>query len=65
MSERPGSDKPVKKDQKGPREAREELNEVIGSRDSKPLVRKPNRDVARGDWDRSGDHHDENNTVDE
>jgi hypothetical protein len=24
-----------------------------------PRVENPNRDRARGDWDRTGDHHDE------
>jgi hypothetical protein len=27
--------------------------------DAKPLIRNPNRDQARGDWDRTGLHHDE------
>jgi hypothetical protein len=26
---------------------------------TKPLHRQPNRDHARGDWDRTGLHHDE------
>ncbi len=65
MPERFRNEKPIKKDQKGPRDARQELNDVIRSGDSKPVMQKPNRDVTRGDRDRSGDHHDENNTIDE
>jgi hypothetical protein len=53
-------EKQIKKDQQGPREVREEVSELIrdGS-DSSPIIRNPNRDQARGDWDRTGDHHDE------
>jgi hypothetical protein len=50
----------VKKDQQGVREVREEV--IEGVRDGstvQPLVKNPNRDQARGDWDRTGDHHDE------
>jgi len=53
-----GDDKRIKKDQAGPREARQEVLEEIHSGDAQPLIRQPNRDRARGDWDRTGDHQD-------
>jgi hypothetical protein len=52
-------DKLLKKEQRGVRETREEVLEEIRSSDVQPLVKNPNRDRARGDWDRTGDHHDE------
>jgi hypothetical protein len=53
-------DKQIKKDQLGPREVLEEANEEIrNGSTTKSQVRQPNRDRARGDWDRTGDHHDE------
>jgi hypothetical protein len=54
-------EKQIKKDQHSVREVREEVGEEIrdGST-TQPIVRNPNRDQARGDWDRTGDHHDEN-----
>jgi hypothetical protein len=52
-------DKQIKKDQRGPREVREEIvEEVRDGSTTQPIVRNPNRDQARGDWDRTGDHHD-------
>jgi hypothetical protein len=51
--------KMLKKEQHGVRETREEVLEEIRSSDVQPLVKNPNRDRARGDWDRTGDHHDE------
>jgi hypothetical protein len=56
---RRNNDKAIKKDQSGPREVRREVEEEIGSGSTKPTVRNPNRDLARGDWDRTVDHHDE------
>ena len=53
-----GNEKRIKKDQAGPREAREEVLEEIRSSDAQPLIRQPNRDRARGDRDRTGDHQD-------
>jgi hypothetical protein len=52
--------KQFKKDQSFAREVRDEVNEQVrdGS-DAKPLIKNPNRDQARGDWDRTGNHHDE------
>jgi hypothetical protein len=53
-------DKQIKKDPSVGRDVRTEVEEQVrdGS-DSQPLIKKPNRDRARGDWDRTGDHHDE------
>jgi hypothetical protein len=59
------NNKPTKKDQSGPREVREEVNREIQQNDVKPRVGNPNRDRARGDWDRSGVHHDEGTSRDE
>ena len=56
---RRGNDKLLKKDQQLTREVRDEIGEEIRSGGTKPLQRQPNRDRARGDWDRTGDHHDE------
>ncbi len=53
-------DKPTKKDPYGQREVREEIGEEIrNGSTTQPLVRNSNRDQARGDCDRTGDHHDE------
>jgi hypothetical protein len=51
-------DKHIKKDKAGPREVQQELAEEIRSGGTQPLIRQPNRDRARGDWDRTGDHQD-------
>ncbi len=56
---------PTRKDQAGPREALEEMREVIRPTDVDPRMQDANRDRTRGDRDRTGDHHDENNTVEE
>ncbi len=53
------TDKMLRKEPKGPREAREELQEEIRSSGTQPRQENVNRDRARGDWDRTGDHHDE------
>lgn len=55
MAETPKSGK---KDQIIARESREELNQEIGQDHVSPQYRNPNRDRARGDWDRSQRHHD-------
>jgi hypothetical protein len=52
-------EKMLKKEQSGVRETREEVLEEIRSSDVQPIVKNSNRDRARGDWDRTGDHHDE------
>jgi len=59
MANKPrAEEKRIKKDQAGPREVRQEVLEEIRSSDSQPIIRQPNRDRARGDWDRTGDHTD-------
>jgi hypothetical protein len=53
-------DKQLKKDRSVSREVRDEVaDQVRDGADSQPRIRNPNRDRARGDWDRTGDHHDE------
>jgi hypothetical protein len=59
MAEVRREDKQLKKDQSGSREAREEMNEEIRSTGTKPRMEHPNRDRARGDWDRTSQHQDE------
>jgi hypothetical protein len=49
----------IKKDQQSVRDTRDELAEEIQPSAVQPRVEHPNRDRARGDWDRTGDHHDE------
>jgi hypothetical protein len=51
-------EKLLKKDQAGIREIQQEVAEEIRSNTVEPLIRQPNRDRARGDWDRTGDHQD-------
>jgi hypothetical protein len=55
MAENPLSGK---KDQSAAREIREEVNEQLEQAHTAPTVRNPNRDRARGDWDRTQRHHD-------
>jgi hypothetical protein len=60
MANQGNEEKTIKKDQQGPREVREEVAEEIrDGNPMQPIVRKPNRDRARGDFDRTGIHHDE------
>ena len=59
MADARRSDKLLKKDASGPRQAREELAEDIRSSATQPRQKNPNRDRARGDRDRTGIHHDE------
>lgn len=56
MSQQPKSGK---KDQTEPRELREEVDEEKREGTTQPADRDPNRDRARGDWDRSRRHDDE------
>jgi len=62
---RRNQDKQLKKEQTGVRETREEVLEEIRPSDVQPLVKNSNRDRARGDWDRSGDHHGGNTEAEE
>jgi hypothetical protein len=58
-------EKQIRKDQQGPRDVRDEVAEQIrDGRNSQPMLKNPNRDQARGDWDRTGDHHDAGITED-
>lgn len=59
MTDRRRTEKQIRKDQDSPAEVRNEVLEEIRPTGVKPLVRKPNRDEARGDWDRTGIHQDE------
>lgn len=54
-----GDDKGLKKDQSSVDDTRQEIGEEIHSGGTQPQRQQPNRDKARGDWDRSGVHHDE------
>jgi hypothetical protein len=47
------TDKTLKKDQSTAREDRRDVEEQIRGGATKPGMRNPNRDQARGDWDRS------------
>ncbi len=49
----------TKKDQQTPRDIRDEISEEITAGSTQPKQAHPNRDRARGDWDRTGNHHDE------
>jgi hypothetical protein len=55
-----GDEKQLRKDQQVGRDVRQDVGEEIRSSGSKPLIRQPNRDQARGDWDRTRDHQDVN-----
>ena len=59
MADKRRSNKLLKKDSAGPREVREEIGEEIKPSATQPRQKNPNRDRARGDWDRTGLHHDE------
>jgi hypothetical protein len=59
MTDKRRSEKLLKKDATGPREVRQEIGEEITPTATQPHQKHPNRDRARGDWDRTGLHHDE------
>ena len=59
MAEIRREDKWLKKDQRGSREVREEVNEEVRPSPTKPHIEQPNRDSARGDWDRTNLRRDE------
>jgi len=59
MADKKKTGKLLKKDASGPREVRREIGEEITSTATQPRQKNPNRDRARGDWDRTGAHHDE------
>jgi hypothetical protein len=61
MADARKEDKQLKRDQSVGRDVRTEVEEQMrDGADSQPIIKNPNRDKARGDWDRTGDHHDEN-----
>jgi hypothetical protein len=55
----------TRKDQQTPREIRDEIGEEIQFGSIQPKQGHPNRDRARGDWDRTGNHHDQNTSRSE
>ena len=59
---RRGESKELKKDQQVRREVLSEIGSEIGQDGTTPQYRNPNRDQARGDWDRTGRRTDENNS---
>ena len=61
---RRGESKQLKKDQQIRRETLAEIGSEIVQEGSEPSYRNPNRDQARGDWDRSGRHTDEGRSRD-
>jgi ADP-ribose pyrophosphatase YjhB (NUDIX family) len=61
---RRGESKELKKDQTIRREVREEIGSEAGQGRTSTTYRNPNRDQARGDWDRTGRHTDEERSRD-
>ena len=61
---RRGESKQLKKDQTIRRETLDEIGSEIVQERSEPIYRNPNRDQARGDWDRSGRRTDEDRSRD-
>ena len=61
---RRGESREIKKDQQVRREVLSDIGSEIGQDRTSPQYRNPNRDQARGDWDRSGRHTDENRSRD-
>ena len=53
MADAERTDKTLKKDQNTTRDDRQEVEEEIRGGPTKPIQKNPNRDRARGDWDRS------------
>jgi hypothetical protein len=53
MADARKTDETLKKDQTTPMDDRQEVVEEIRSGPTKPVIKNPNRDRARGDWDRS------------
>jgi hypothetical protein len=62
---RRGERRELKKDQQVRREVLDEIGSEIVQDRSEPSYRNPNRDQARGDWDRSRRHGDEGRSRDE
>lgn len=62
---RRGESKEIKKDQQVRREVLGEIGSEIAQGHTSAQYRNPNRDQARGDWDRSRRHADEGASRDE
>ena len=62
---RRGESKELKKDQQVRREVLDDIGAEIVQERTTPQYRNPNRDQARGDWDRSRRHTDEDASRDE
>jgi hypothetical protein len=62
---RRGESKEIKKDSQVRREVLGEIGSEIVQDHTTAHYRNPNRDQARGDWDRSGRHTDEQRSRDE
>ena len=56
--------KQIKKDSNVQRDTLDDISSEIVQDGSEPSYRNPNRDQARGDWDRSGRHTDEGRARD-
>ena len=55
-----GERSPVKKDRQAVQGVRQEIDDEIRGGTAVPVLQRDrNRDVARGDWDRTSRHHDE------
>ena len=61
---RRGENKEVRKDQQVRREVLDEIGSEIVQGRTEARYRNPNRDQARGDWDRSRRHTDEDRSRD-
>jgi hypothetical protein len=59
---RRGESKQLKKDQQVRREVLTDIADETNQERMEPQYRNPNRDQARGDWDRSRRHNDEGNS---
>ena len=62
---RRGESKELKKDQQVRREVLSDIGAEIVQERTTAQYRNPNRDQARGDWDRSGRHTDEDASRDD
>ena len=62
---RRGESKEIKKDQQVRREVLGEIGSEIVQERTGAQYRNPNRDQARGDWDRTGRHTDEERSRDD
>ena len=62
---RRGESKQLKRDSTVRREILDEIGSEITQDTAGPQYRNPNRDQARGDWDRTGRHTDEDSSRDE